>query len=56
MLTATYFRRSPLIKGGLEIPCKVSVFMRGTCLNVPLLEGYKQLSEELFIEPKEKQF
>ena len=28
--------------------------MRGTRLNLLLLERYKQLSEELYIEPKEK--
>ena len=54
MLTRTHYRRSPLVKGGLEIPCKVSVSMRGTCLNLLLLERYKQLSEELYIEPKEE--
>ena len=54
MLTGTHYRRSPLVKSGLEIPCKVSVFMRGTCLNPLLLERYKQLSEELYIEPTEE--
>ena len=54
MLTGTHYRRSPLVKGGLEIPCKVSVSMRGTCLNLLLLERYKQLSEDLYIEPKEE--
>ena len=28
--------------------------MRGTCLNLLLLERYKQLSEELYIEPNKK--
>ena len=54
MLTGTHDRRSPLVKGGLEIPCKVSVSMRGTCLNLLLLERYKQLSDELYIEHKEE--
>ena len=54
MLIRIHYRRSPLIKGGLEIPCKVSVSMCGTCLNLLLLERYKQLSEELYIEPKEE--
>ena len=51
MLTGTHYRRSPLVKGGLEIPCKVSVSMCGTCLDLFSLE---QLSEELYIEPKEE--
>ena len=38
MLTGTPYRRSPLVKGGLEIPCEASVSMRGTCLNLLLLE------------------
>ena len=38
MVTGTHYRRSPLVKGGLEIPCKVSVSMRETCLNLLLLE------------------
>ena len=54
MLTGTHYRRSPLVKGGLEIACKVSVSMCRTCLNLFLLEKYKQLSEELHIEPKEE--
>ena len=54
MLTGTHYCRSPLAKVGLEIPCKVSVSMSGTCLNLFLLEKYKQLSEELYIEPKEE--
>ena len=54
LLAGTHYRRSPLFKGGLEIPCKISVSMRGTCLNLLLLERYKQLSEKLYIEPKEE--
>ena len=54
LLTGTHYRRLPLVKGGLEIPCKVSVWMRGTCANLLLLERYKQLSEELYLEPKEE--
>ena len=54
MLTGTHYRRSPFAKGGLGIPCKVSVSMRRTCLNLLLLERYKQLSEVLYIEPKEE--
>ena len=49
-------RRSPLVKVGLEIPCKLSVSMLGTCLNLLLLERYEQLIEELYIEPKKKEF
>ena len=54
MLTGTPYRRSPLVKRGLEIPCEASVSMRGTCLNLLLLERYKRFSEEFYIEPKEE--
>ena len=54
MITGMHYRRSILVNGGLEIPCKVSVPMPRTCLNLLLLERYKQLSEELYIEPKEE--
>ena len=32
-LTATHYRRSPLVQGGLEIPCSVSVDMLLTLKN-----------------------
>ena len=54
MFTETPYRRSPLVKGGLEIPCEASVSMHGTCLNLLLLERYKQFSEEFYIKPKEE--
>ena len=54
-LLGTHYRRSPLIKGGLEIPCKISIAMPGTCVNLLLLERYKKLCEQLYLEPKEEQ-
>ena len=54
MLIGTPYRRSYLVKGGLEIPCEESASMRGTCLNLLLLERYKKFSEQLYIEPKEE--
>ena len=52
MLTRTHHRRWPLVKGGLKIPCNVSVTEPGTCLNLLSLRRYKQLSEKLHIEAK----
>ena len=52
MLTRTHHRRWPLVKGGLKIPCNVSVTEPGTCLNLLSLKRYKQLSEKLHIEAK----
>ena len=54
MLTGTHYRRSPLVKGGLQIPWKVSVSICGSCLNLLLLERYKELSEKLYIDSKEE--
>ena len=51
-LTSEHYRRSPLVQGGLEIPCKVSVTMPGTVNNLLVLEKYRHLIEELYIEPK----
>ena len=51
-LTSTNYRRSPLVQGGLEIPCLVTVTMPGTVLNQLLLERFKQLVEERYSEPK----
>ena len=51
-LTGTHHCRWPLVKGGLKIPCKVSVTVPGTCLNLLSLKRYKQLSEKLNIEAK----
>ena len=32
-LTSTHYRRSPLVQGGIEIPCVVTVSMPGTVIN-----------------------
>ena len=54
-LIATHYRRSPLVQGVLEIPCKIEATMPGTVRNHMLLERYIQLVEELYVEPKEEQ-
>ena len=53
-LTSTHYRRSPLVQGGIEIPCVVTVSMPGTVINQLLMERYKQLVETLYTEPKEE--
>ena len=50
------YRRSPLVQGGIEIPCVVTVSMPGTVTNQLLMERYKQLVETLYVEPKEEEF
>ena len=54
-LTSEHYRRSPLVQGGLEIPCKVSVTMPGTVNNLLVMEKYRQLVEELYSEPKNEE-
>ena len=54
-LTSTHYRRSPLVQGGIEIPCVVTVSMSGTVINQLLMERYKQLVETLYTEPMEEE-
>ena len=54
-LSSTDYRRSPLVQGGIEIPCIVTVSMPGTVINQLLLEKYKQLVQTLYAEPKEEE-
>ena len=54
-LKIEHYRRSPLVQGGLEIPCKVSVTIIGIVNNLLVLEKYLQLVEELYIEPKNEE-
>ena len=54
-LTRTHYRRSPLVQGGIDIPCVVTVFMLGTAVSQLLMERYRQLVETLYTEPKEEE-
>ena len=54
-LTSEYYRQSPILQGGMEIACKVTVKIPGTCVNILLMEKYKQLVQQLYIEPKNKE-
>ena len=49
-----HYRRSPLVQGGLEVPCEVSVRMSGSIVNHTLLQRYKALLRELYTKPKEE--
>ena len=54
-LTSTHYRISPLVQGGIEIPCVETVSMPGTMINQLLMERYKQLVETFCTEPKEEE-
>lgn len=53
-LTSSHYRRSPLVQGGLEIRCKISV-KTGVHFNRAVLERYRALSAQLYVEPKEEE-
>ena len=54
-LTSDHYRRSPLIQGGLEIPCKVTAKISGTVTNLLIMEKYRQLVQELYTDPKDEE-
>ena len=50
-LSSTDYRRSPLIQGGLEIPCNVIVKMPPTLINKKIIERLDELLDVLYVEP-----
>ena len=54
-LTSTHYRRSPLVQGGMEIACKVTASITGTCVNLLLIERYKQLIQDTYTEPQNEE-
>ena len=53
-LNTTNYRRSPLVQGGLEIACKVTVRVPGTIKNYMLMDRYLELVRTLYAEPKDE--
>ena len=50
-LTSKSYRRSPLVQGGLEIPCLVQAKMIGTQINKIILSKYLNMIKEIYVEP-----
>ena len=50
-VTGKPYRLSPLIQGGLEVPCPVTVTVPGSIMNHLLIGRYETLGE-LYLEPK----
>ena len=50
-----HYRRSPLIQGGLEVPCEIKITMLGSIINHHLLVKYESLLKKLHIEPKDEE-
>ena len=54
IITCSYYHRSPLFQGGLEIPWMVTVSMPGTIRNRLLLDRYRELVTDLYCEPEDE--
>ena len=50
-----HYRRSPLVQGGLKVPCWIKIAMVGSIINHHLLVRYELLLKELYIEPKDEE-
>jgi len=50
-LKSTNHRRSPLVQGGLEIPCKITIQMSPTRKNTQLLDRLIELVGSVYSEP-----
>ena len=55
VLTSNNYRRSPLVQGGLEIPCEVTIRMPATITNHMVVDQYKELLNEFYTEPREEE-
>ena len=53
-LTSTHYRRSPIMQGGLEMLCKVTVKLHGTVKNHKLFGRYMQLLTPFIVSLKKK--
>ena len=54
-LMGVHYRRSPLIQGGLEILCKITVTISRTVSNLFCMEKYKDIVTDYYIEPKSEE-
>ena len=55
ILSSTNYRRSPLVQGGLEIACEITVKMPATIKSHMILDRYKELINDYYIEPKDEE-
>ena len=49
--SSTHYRRSPLVQGGLEIPCIVNVKIIGTKKNKEILAKYQEMVQAHYTKP-----
>ena len=55
MLSPGHYRRSPLVQGGMEIACHVTVKLPGTIKNHLIMDRYQQQGLDLYTEPKDEE-
>ena len=53
VLTSTHYRASPIVQGGLEIPCRVEIRMPPTVKNKEIVKKYEEMVGVLYYEPDE---
>ena len=54
-ISSNNYRRSPLVQGGLEIPCKITIKMPAASVkNIKILEKYMSIVGELYTEPEQE--
>ena len=51
-LSSSHYRRSPLVQGGMEIPCKITVKMRPTIKNCEILKRFLDMVTSMYAEPE----
>ena len=54
-LTGVHYRRSPLVQGGLDIPCKITLRISGTVSNLLCKQKIQRLVTDRYIEPKNEE-
>ena len=51
IITSNRYRKSPLVQGGLEVPCRIRVTLPTSVLNCRLMDRYESLHGDLYEEP-----
>ena len=54
VLTSNHSRRLPLVQGGLEIPCEVTIRMPATIKDHMVVDRFKEFLNEYYTEPQEE--
>ena len=53
-ISSDHYRRSPLVQGGLEVPCNITVKTHPS-FNLNVLKKYKELVNTLYAEPENEE-